>query len=110
MEPSYLRDPFFPICKAICPTWQQGSAAMLDPQCLATCSSVMTQAANSDEGLQMLVTAIQQAQQGQQGGQQGQPPAAGMDNLATMAQTHHKGMGVGMAKMAHSPRGGMKKM
>jgi len=106
MEPSYLRDPFFPICKAICPTWQQGSAAMLDTQCLATCNSVMTQAVNSDEGLQTLVTAIQQAQQGQPA----QPPAAGMGNLATMAQTHHKSTGMGMAKMAHSPRGGMNKM
>lgn len=43
MEPQYLKDPLLPVCKDLCPTWTQGAATFVDPQCLQGCSYALSQ-------------------------------------------------------------------
>jgi len=60
-EPQYLSDPLFPLCSEICPVWQQGSAYFVDPQCLGSCSSALSQYACSAQKQAQLATMITQA-------------------------------------------------
>ena len=101
MEPSYLRDPFYPVCKEICPQFPMaGGAMMMCEPCLSTCNAVMTQLTTTDAGLQQLMAAAQQAQQ------QMMPPAAAPAGSKPMMPAGAPG-GSNMAMMAHSPRGAM---
>lgn len=61
MEPRYLSDPLFPVCKEICPVWKQGSAYFVDPQCLGNCSSALSQYACSEEQQAQLASMLTQA-------------------------------------------------
>ena len=61
MEPQYLSDPLYPVCKDICPVWKQGSAYFLDPQCLSSCSSSLSQFGCSSEKQLQLATMVSQA-------------------------------------------------
>jgi len=60
MEPAYLRDPLFPVCRQICPTWTSGSTSYLDPTCLWSCSSALAQwGATADSQQQLLAMVVQ---------------------------------------------------
>ena len=61
MEPQYLADPLFPLCKDICPTWKQGSTSFLDLQCHKSCSYALSQWACSPEKQMQLLDLLSQA-------------------------------------------------
>jgi len=61
MEPTYLLDPLFPVCRDICPTWTQNTASFVDTECLRTCSYALAQWGATQDSKTELLSLISQA-------------------------------------------------